>query len=50
MSCGTIEQDGQVTHMIAAGGRSSNWPPISYLKTVLIYDVKEDTWTAGITE
>ena len=45
MSCGTIEQDGRVTHVVAAGGFSDG----NYVDTVFIYDVEEDTWTTGLT-
>ena len=45
MSCGTIEQDGRVTHAVAAGGYSDG----NYVDTVFIYDVEEGTWTTGLT-
>ena len=46
MSCGTIEHDGQVTHVIAAGGTASHK---NYVKTVFVYNVEENTWSTGPT-
>ena len=48
MSCGTIEHDGVVSHVIAAGGKSSNQGGRDYVKTVFIYNVEENIWTTGL--
>ena len=49
MSCGTIERDGLVSHIIAAGGKSSNQRGRDYVNTAFIYNVEEDIWTTGLT-
>ena len=46
MTCGTIENHGQVTHVVVAGGHA---PGKIYVDTVFIYDVEEDNWTTGLT-
>ena len=39
-SCGTIEEDGQVTEVIAAGGLST--------KSVFIYNIESGLWRSGM--
>ena len=39
-SCGTIEEDGQVTEVIAAGGSGSN--------SVFVYNIESGLWRSGI--
>ena len=47
MTCGTIENHGQVTHVVVAGGNAL--ANTIYVDTVFIYDVEEDNWTTGLT-
>ena len=39
-SCGTIEEDGQVTEVIVAGGSRSN--------SVFIYNIESGLWRSGM--
>ena len=44
MSCGTVEENGQVAEVVAAGGALYGW----YSNAVFIYNIDSGEWRSGI--